>query len=214
MHEMVWIRKPGVGSNAPSRPGSGKMKSLEFIRLLVKHEATVDMRMKHNARGTRSYLNTTGATPFLLAACTADAELMTLLHELGADPKLTNNEGTTALMMAAGVGVRSPTEDAGTEEAAREAVLLALKLGNDINAKDTRGETAMHGAAYKHFPSMPQLLVENGADIKTWNTKNKNGWTPLRIATGVERTANFRFCLKTAAAIKAIMEAAGVSTEL
>jgi hypothetical protein len=41
-----------------------------------------------------------------------------------------------------------------------------------------------------------------------------SGWTPLRIATGVERTANFRTSPATAAAIREIMEAAGVSTAL
>ena len=35
-------------------------------------------------------LNTMGATPFLLAARTADAELMRFLAKLGADPLLPN----------------------------------------------------------------------------------------------------------------------------
>ena len=57
-----------------------------------------------------------------MAARTADAELMALLVELGADPMLTTEEKTTALMIAAGVGTRSPGEDAGTESEAIEAV--------------------------------------------------------------------------------------------
>jgi uncharacterized protein len=36
---------------------------------------------------------------------------MRLLAELGADPLLTNEDGTTPLMAAAGLGVHSPGED-------------------------------------------------------------------------------------------------------
>ena len=91
---------------------------------------------------------------------------------------------------------------------------MALKLGNDVNAVDNRGETAMHGAAYKYLAGMVPLLVENGADIKIWNQKNKSGWTPLRIATGVRRGLNIRASPETAAAIRKVMIAAGVSTSL
>jgi ankyrin repeat protein len=149
-----------------------------------------------------------------MAARTADAELMLLLAELGADPKLTNSDNSTALMIAAGLGTRSPGEDAGSEAEVIEAVKVALNLGIDPNAVDNNGETAMHGAAYKHLPLVAQYLASHGASIEVWNTKNKNGWTPLRIATGVQRTGNFRTSPVTAAAIRKIMEAAGVSTLL
>ncbi|HZO51297.1 MAG TPA: ankyrin repeat domain-containing protein, partial [Bryobacteraceae bacterium] len=79
---------------------------------------------------------------------------------------------------------------------------------------DKNGETAMHGAAYKQFPLVAQLLADNGARIEIWNRKNKDGWTPLRIAAGVFRTANFRFSDATADALRKIMTAAGVSTEI
>ena len=52
-------------------------------------------------------------------------------------------------MVAAGVGTRSPGEDAGTETEALEAVKLAFELGGDVNAVDNNGDTAMHGAAYQ-----------------------------------------------------------------
>ena len=65
-----------------------------------------------------------------------------------------------------------------------------MKLGNDINAVDAKGETAMHGAAYKHMPAMVEFLAKNGAEVQVWNRKNQLGWTPLRIAEGVFRTGN------------------------
>ena len=111
-------------------------------------------------------LNTIGATPFLLAARTADAELMRTLAALGADPLLPNVDNATPLIVAAGLGTRSPGEDAGTESEVIEALQVALDLGNDINAVDKNGETAMHGAAYKNLPAAVQFLADKGAKIE------------------------------------------------
>jgi uncharacterized protein len=91
-------------------------------------------------------------------------------------------------------------------------VKVAVALGGDVNAMDKNGDTAMHGAAYKQFPSVVQYLVDQGATVDQWNTKNKQGWTPLRIAVGVHRGMNFRFSKATADAIAKIMTAEGVST--
>jgi ankyrin repeat protein len=188
------------------------MDSLELVRKLATHGANLNARMTKKTNAGLSSLNMIGATPFLMAARTGDAELMRLLARLGADPLLSTDDNTTPLMVAAGVGTRSPGEDAGTETEALEAVKVALELGNDLNAVDRLGETAMHGAAYKHFPSVVRFLVEKGAKLETWNRKNQLGWTPLRIAVGVHRTLNFRSSPETAAVLRAVMSAAGVST--
>lgn len=214
LHTITWIRKPGAGSNDPAPPGSGTMDSLQFVRRLVEYGSDVNARMTARSGGARTVLNMRGATPFLLAARTADAQLMRLLAELGADPHLPNDDGTTPLMVAAGVGVQAPGEDPGTESEVVEAVKVALEMGADVNAVDKRGETAMHGAAYKHLPSVVQLLLDEGADADNWNRKNKSGWTPLRIATGVHRGMNFRSSPETATVIRNAMSAAGLSTVL
>jgi ankyrin repeat protein len=214
LHTISNTRNGGQGNNTPSPEGSGSMDSLEFVRYMAKHGANLNARVTSKVRFGESALNHVGATPFLLAARTADVPLMRVLAELGADPLLPNADNSTPLMVAAGLGTRSPGEDAGTEEEAFEAVKLALELGNDINAVDDNGETAMHGAAYKQFPSVVKLLAESGADIGIWNQKNKLGWTPLRIAAGVFRTSNFRFSDPTADALREIMIAAGASVEL
>jgi len=212
LHTITWIRKPGTGTNDPAPEGAGNMDSLEIVRRLVAHGADVNARMTKRTSFGSSALNMIGATPFLMAARTGDAELMRLLVKLGADPSLATNEKTTPLMAAAGVGTRSPGEDAGTESEALEAVKVALELGNDLNAVDAKGETAMHGTAYKQLPSVAQYLIDHGAKLEIWNQKNKYGWTPLRIAVGVHRTGNFRTTESTAAVFRKAMEAAGVST--
>jgi ankyrin repeat protein len=210
LHAVASVRKPGIGDNDPPPQGSGNMTSIEFVRKIAAAGANLDARMTRNVNLGNTMLNKSGATPFFLAAQSADAELMRTLAELGADPMLANEDDSTPLMAAAGLGTRSPGEDAGTEEEVLEAVQAALDLGNDIDAVDKHGETAMHGAAYKNLPKVVGMLAEKGARIDVWNRKNEYGWTPLTIAQGI-RFGNFKPSPPTVAAILQVMAAAGVS---
>jgi ankyrin repeat protein len=210
LHAITAVRKPGVGDNDPAPEGSGSMTSLELVKRLAAHGANLDARMtkKVNLNNTRA--NEIGATPFFLAALTADAELMTTLAALGADPALPNIENSTPLMMIAGLATRSPGEDAGTESEVLEAIDVALKLGADVNAVDGNGETAMHAAAYKNLPQVVKRLAERGARIEVWNRPDRFGWTPLAIAVGY-RFGNFKPSPETEAAVREVMIAAGVT---
>lgn len=210
LHAITHTRKPGVGDNDPPPDGSGNMTSLEFVKVLVRHGAKVNARMTKKINLGLTSLNTMGATPYFLAAKTADADLMRLLVELGADPKIPNENNSTPLMAIAGLGTRSPGEDAGTEPEVLEALQVALDHGADINAVDHNGETAMHGAAYKNSPKAVQFLYDKGAKIEIWNRKNKFGWTPLYIAEGY-RFGNFKPSPDTIEVFRKIMTAAGAS---
>jgi ankyrin repeat protein len=188
------------------------MDSIEMVNRLVAKGANPNARMTKRTNVGLSSLNVMGATPFLLAARTGDAELMRLLVKLGADPLIPNADNTTPLMVAAGVGTRSPGEDAGTNSEVLAAVKVAVEMGNDVNAVDKNHETAMHGAAYKQVPEAAQYLLDKGAKIELFNQKNSHGWTALRIAEGVHRGMNLRASPETAAVIRKAMAAAGVST--
>jgi len=188
LHQVSWVRKAGqAGSNNPAPEGSGEIGSLEFTRILVERGADLNSLASSRPPVGVSSLNMIGATPFLLAARTADVDLMRLLVELGADPHITNSENSSALMVAAGLGTGAPGEDPGSEAEVLEAVRYALTLGFDINAVDNRGNTVMHGAAYKHVPSVVEYLFEAGAEIAVWNQENAFGYTPLIIAQGIYR---------------------------
>jgi len=214
LHQLSWVRKAGIaGSNDPAPAGSGDMSSLEFARKLIAHGADVNARVTTRPPAGITRLNFIGGTPFLLAARTADAEYMQLLAGLGADPYLTNEDNSTSLMVAAGLGTSSPGEDPGTEAEVLDAVRVALDLGLDLNAVDNNAETAMHGAAYKHLPRVVTLLAEAGADITVWNNQNTRGATPLDIAVGMHRGMNILSSPATADAIKVIMRAAGVNPD-
>lgn len=213
LHQITWVRKPSQVA-AASPPGSGNMDGLELVRRLAARGADLNARMTRRGQvGTD--LNMMGATPLLMAARAADAPLMRLLGELGADPTLVNDDNTTVLMAAAGVGTHAPTEDAGTEIEGFEAVKVAVELlKNDINAVNSDGDTAMHGAAYKQFPSVVRYLAERGADPAIWNRKNKLGWTPLRIAVGVFRGMHLRGSVPTTDAFREVLTARGLPTEV
>jgi ankyrin repeat protein len=210
LHAITAVRKPGVGDNDPPPDGSGNLTSIELVKKLAAKGANLDARMTKKPNLNNSRLNEIGATPFMLAALTADAELMKTLAALGANPRLTNADNSTPLMAAAGLATRSPGEDAGTEREVIDALQVALDLGDDINAVDNNGETAMHAAAYKNLPKVVKFLAAKGAKIDVWNRNDKFGWTPLAIAVGY-RFGNFKPSPETEAAVREVMIAAGVT---
>jgi uncharacterized protein len=126
------------------------------------------------------HLRQSGATPYLLAAAAGKIDLMHALQKAGATPLTTTNDGTTPLMVAAGLGrYEDFTED--TEKTALAVVQLLLDLGSDVNATNENGETALHGAAYRGANNIIQYLVSKGAILET---KDKYGRTPLILAQG------------------------------
>ncbi|PYS19968.1 MAG: hypothetical protein DMG11_30845, partial [Acidobacteria bacterium] len=86
----------------------------------------------------------------------------------------------TALMLAAGVGYRDKNTT-GSENDALEALKVSLETGLDLNQANTKGETALHGAASRGADTIVQFLVEHGAAL---NAKTNQGHTPLDIAMG------------------------------
>ena len=88
---------------------------------------------------------------------------------------------------------------------------LVWKLGGDVNAVDKKGETAMHGAAYKHVPSVVRFLAENGAKVAVWNHQNDRGWTPLKIVEGIPVGMNIAGDEPTRLVIRELLSAAGTT---
>jgi uncharacterized protein len=132
--------------------------------------------------GSLSWVDFTGQTPFLRAALAGDTKVMRLLLAHHADPNIATFNGTTPLMAAAGVNwTVSQTYDEGAE-ALLEAVKLAQSLGNDVNASNDMGVTAVHGAANRGSDDIIRFLVEKGAKL---DVADQQGRTPLTWAKGV-----------------------------
>ena len=160
-----------------------------FVRALLDHGADPDarlerippragysqLRVEHRVAGVSPF---PGATPFLLASMAADVEVMRVLAEAGADPNLAADDGTTPLMLAAGLG-RYLAETLVTEARSLEAAALAIELGADVDAANETGSTALHGAAHVKSDAIVQLLVDHGAALDPVNAR---GQTPLAVA--------------------------------
>jgi ankyrin repeat protein len=132
--------------------------------------------------GSVAWVDLTGQTPFLRAAAAGDLDVMRLLLRHGADPTLPTYAGTTPLMVAAGVNwAVDETYDEGPA-ALLEAVQLAHSLGNDVDAVNSMGIAAIHGAANRGANDVIEYLAANGARL---DVPDAQGRTPIDWAEGV-----------------------------
>ena len=118
---------------------------------LVRRGADFDIRLKDNK------------TPLHAAALHGMHETVRLLAATGAAVNVTDAFGMTPLMYAD----------------AQDAAVL-LQHGADINARNTRGETALAYTMYRAVPAHIKLLLEHGANV---NAANVAGNSPLYLAT-------------------------------
>jgi uncharacterized protein len=170
--------------------GVDRNAAFELIRALLAKGANPDARTKEyppqrrwiTRLGSLSWVDFTGQTAFLRAALAGDVEVMRLLLEYHADPNIATFNGTTPLMAAAGVNwTVAQTYDEGPQKLL-EAVQLAASLGNDVNAVNSMGLTALHGAANRGSNDIIRFLVEKGARL---DIADKQGRTALTWAQGV-----------------------------
>ena len=128
------------------------------------------------------------ATPLLLAGKFLEPDIVRALRAGGADPKAAMRDGTTALMLAAGLGAL-PTLDRrgvplidGGRRASEDLVLRTVEAlidtVADVTAANKAGETALHAAAGAGFDRVVSRLVTAGAAV---NAKNVRGQTPLSV---------------------------------
>ena len=140
-----------------------------------------------------------GATALLFAAKAGDVEVMRLLLQNGADPKINTDLNITPLMAAAGIAWASNQERASEEQVLEAVKLLVEEYGADVNFVADTGETAMHAAAYRGANNVVQYLFDKGAKL---DVVDKAGRTPLAIADGVEYGNSFAAMPQTAVLLR------------
>ncbi len=137
-------------------------------------------------------------------------DILRALLQAGANPRLTTDDGTTPLMVAAGLGrfTFTPGRQRGTRSpGAEEAVKILVEAGADVNAVNEGDFTALHGAAFRGLDEVIQYLVAHGADI---NARDFRGRTPYRLAEGSKQSFQFQAWPETAEMLKQL----GANTRL
>jgi ankyrin repeat protein len=164
--------------------------SVPAIELLLENGANPDARLRtkvlkrvYNAGDGRLG---EGSTPFMRAARGGDVAVMRLLLAYGADPSLTQTNGTTPIMLAASITTKGNYPDRGTEDSAIQAIKLCLDQHLDVNTVNNAGDTALHAAIGS--PAIVRFLAGQGARL---DVKNKRGLTPLD-AVSANRNADAR----------------------
>lgn len=176
LHSLI-LKRPLHSTNW-KRPAS----HLLLAKALLEHGA--DPNLQTAKAVTSMGINVTGtiwqgATSLVLAARVADLDMIKVLLDAKANSLVVTSNKTTAIMAAAGVGRAEGNEDPIAESDALTAVKIFTALGGDVNAADTSGNTALHGAVNNGYNAVIQFLFEKGANL---NVKDKEGWTPLNVA--------------------------------
>jgi ankyrin repeat protein len=126
------------------------------------------------------------------------AAIMKALLAGGANPDLGTVDGSTPLMVAAGLGRATyiPRKLRGDPSpGAEEAVRTLVAAGANVNAVNEADFTALHGAAYRGLNEVVKFLVANGANI---NARDFRGRTPYRLAEGSKQSFQFQTWPETA----------------
>jgi len=184
LYAIVDIRNEDY-SALPNRKTDDPLPTLDIVSALLARGANVNLALTANLPG-RSGMDSgdtsldAGTTPLMRAARGGDAAVTRLLLAKGADATLATKDGNTALMFAAGVGYRDKNTR-GSEPDALETLKIFVDAGLDLRQANSRGETALHGAADRGADTIVQFLVDRGAEM---NVKSTQGFTPLDVAMG------------------------------
>ena len=175
-----------------------------LVEALAAAAADLDARVARGTpvtRGGPDFVlphNLAGTTPLLLAAKFLEIEILRDLLERGADPGATLADGSTALMLAAGlhsqpglfdrrgrIAVHRPS----TAGPAREVAGLLAARGIPAAAGNQQGDTALHAAAIHGYADVARFLVEQGAPADAANGSRQ---TPADVATDPDMAALLR----------------------
>ena len=175
------------------RPSLDDTPCLEIIEMLLDAGGNPNIQLKllppyRNLGADRGVdgMLTIGASALLRAAKALDAPAIALMLKKGGNPNLPQLRGISPILAAAGVGSVDAdtrgwfmTED--VEQRAIASLDLLLQAGGDIQAKDNRGMTPLHGAAFWGWNDVVKFLVSKGANV---NATENRGLTPYDSALG------------------------------
>ena len=161
-------------------PVPNQNQAFDFIKLLLDRNVDVNARIGFNTEirnGQRAtWFEEDGATAFVRAALCGDIEVMRMLLAKGADPKIKTEDGTTALMAAAGVGYTEGFIQYRSKEDSIAAVKLLLELrprrqrperGRPDGAARRRAQGGARGnQAAGRARRQPDARIEAGREVR------------------------------------------------
>jgi ankyrin repeat protein len=176
-----YASNPVYGFEDPMSGIPDRQAKLKLVKALLAHGANVNARMTARQPSfATGYVDGVGATALLLAASVDDVEMMHLLLDAGADPKIVTATKASTIMAATGLN-HGIGESLVTEDQARDAVKLLLDLGVDPKGETTFGENALFGPAYRGWNTLLAQMIDLGVNV---NAVSKAGVTPFRAANG------------------------------
>jgi ankyrin repeat protein len=168
---VVEMRTPAWERSRPRSKERDRLDGIGLMTLLLDRGADANATLKgrqltrYHAGGSAAFGD--GTTALMQAARYNHLDIARLLVDRGADVSLAQPDGTTALMIAAGVKYALTQEgdpdNMGTPDEALEIVRLLVDRGADVKAANAKGETALYGAAFVGRDRVIQFLADRGA---------------------------------------------------
>lgn len=154
---------------------------LDLMSALLDRGANVNARVARKLwfrkfRYGDDWVEPNGATAFWRAAQANDIAAMRLLARRGADPTIATENDVTPLMVAAGIGFEYQGTNIAPDSRLPAVKFLVDELGANVNARDSKDYTTLHGAAYVGDNDAIRYLVSKGADPKA-RAKGRLGGT-------------------------------------
>jgi len=146
-----------------------KTSHLELMKALLDKGANPNARM-----GPKLWFRTfhgdwvdpDGATAFWRAAQSNDIPAMKLLVSYRADPKIPTVHGCSPLQASAGFGYQPQTSNFAPDARLAAVKYLVEETGAEVNSKDDKGYTPLHGAALMNNIPLIDYLVSKGGNVK------------------------------------------------
>jgi ankyrin len=161
---------------APNFPWMVTADPLPLIEKLLNAGADVNFLVNNTprARMRDGSPRIVFATALMRAAFSGDITLVKLLLAHGADTKIVSKDSETVLMAACGTGFIPGYSKGRTAAERLEVVKLLIDLGQDVNAGDDYGITALMVAANIGDVPIIQYLIDKGADLGAYDLGKKN----------------------------------------
>lgn len=151
--------------------GAAAHNNIKALQLLLKFG--IDLNAKSENEGDA------GWTPLMIATELRNIEFAETLLELKADVNVRDNNGRTALMLAAKYRNDAELRINGAAEIQTRLIQMIAEGNADFNLADNDGKTALMLAAEFGSPEAVSILIQKGANI---NPRDDRGNTALNYA--------------------------------